>query len=87
VEVEYSPKFLRQYHKLPAEVRELAEEREEIFKNDPFDSRLRTHKLKGKLEGLYSFSLNNKYRITFDFGDGNKIARFHAISNHTIYER
>ena len=87
MKVEYSKKFLRQYNKLPAEVRDLAEEKEEIFKKDPFDSRLRTHKLKGKLNGLYSFSINYRYRIAFDFEGENGKARFHAIGNHTIYER
>jgi addiction module RelE/StbE family toxin len=43
----------------------------EWFINNPFDSRLRTHKLSGKLNGLWSFSLSFELRIVFYFTDDN----------------
>jgi toxin HigB-1 len=39
----------------------------EIFEKDPFNSRLRTHKLTGKLEGLWAFSVNFDCRVIFKF--------------------
>jgi mRNA-degrading endonuclease YafQ of YafQ-DinJ toxin-antitoxin module len=41
------------------------------FINDPFDSRLRTHKLSGKLSGLWSFSLSYDLRVVFFFTEDN----------------
>jgi mRNA-degrading endonuclease YafQ of YafQ-DinJ toxin-antitoxin module len=66
-------------------IKELSEEKEAIFREDPFDHRLRTHKLKGGLGRLYSFSINNKYRIMFELISDDH-AYFHTIGNHDIYE-
>jgi len=38
-----------------------------LFINNPFDDRLRTHKLSGKLKSLWSFSINYDLRIVFFF--------------------
>jgi mRNA-degrading endonuclease YafQ of YafQ-DinJ toxin-antitoxin module len=37
----------------------------EIFKEDIFDKRLRTHKLKGALSEYYAFSISYSDRIVF----------------------
>lgn len=34
---------------------------------DPFDPKLRTHKLKGKLSGSWACWIDYEYRIVFDF--------------------
>ncbi|MDO8482308.1 MAG: type II toxin-antitoxin system mRNA interferase toxin, RelE/StbE family [bacterium] len=81
----YSGKFERLYAKLPEDVKLLAETREKIFLADPFDARLRTHKLHGRFAGFLAFSLNYKYRVVFDFYKDD-IVRFHAIGLHDIYE-
>ncbi len=39
----------------------------EIFAQYPFDERLRTHKLTGKLEGLWAFSVAFDCRVIFSF--------------------
>jgi len=38
-----------------------------IFGDDPFSSSLKTHLLKGKLHGLWSFSVTYEYRVLFEF--------------------
>lgn len=38
-----------------------------LFSENPFDPRLRTHKLTGKLEGLWASSVTYDYRIIFRF--------------------
>ncbi|WP_373479884.1 type II toxin-antitoxin system YafQ family toxin [Geminocystis sp.] len=53
----------------------------EIFKNNPFDSRLKTHKLSGKLKDLWSFSIEYDQRVVFYFIDTDKIV-FIDIGNH-----
>jgi mRNA-degrading endonuclease YafQ of YafQ-DinJ toxin-antitoxin module len=37
----------------------------EVFKEDIFDKRLRTHKLKGVLNDYYAFSISQSDRIVF----------------------
>ncbi|MDI9562009.1 MAG: type II toxin-antitoxin system mRNA interferase toxin, RelE/StbE family [Pseudomonadota bacterium] len=39
----------------------------EIFVKDPFQPSLRTHKLTGKLEGLWAFSVSYDCRVIFKF--------------------
>lgn len=78
-------KFDRQYKKLPNFIKDIAEKKFDIFLSDPFDSRLKTHKLTGALVGYLAFSLNQDYRIIFDF-DEKGDARFYQVGTHDIYE-
>lgn len=82
----YSAKFIRQYRKLTGEVKNDFEARELIFRGDNFDARLKTHKLHGRFDGFFSFSVNYKYRIVFEYINNKKDVRFHVIGNHDIYE-
>ena len=49
------------------QVEEVFWEKVDIFLSDPFDQRLRTHKLSGKLKNLWSFSLGYDFRVIFYF--------------------
>lgn len=85
MKIVYSPRFARRYKKLPLEVKDKAEKQESIFRKDPFDKRLKTHKLSGNLSDFWSFSVDYDYRIIFEFGDGS-IVYFHTVGTHDIYE-
>ncbi len=63
----YSNRFAKEYKKLPTHIKDKAEKLEEIFRNDPFDDRLKTHKLSGELKNFWAFSINHNYRIIFEF--------------------
>lgn len=76
MEVIYPPKFVRQYKKLPEQIKDIAEKKFEIFLSNPFDRRIKTHKLSGALEGFLAFSINQEYRIIFDM-DKSGNARFY----------
>ena len=39
----------------------------ELFSRNPFHPRLRTHKLSGKLEGLWAFTVAYDCRVVFKF--------------------
>lgn len=54
-----------------------------IFTKDPFDSRLDTHKLHGKLKDKWSFSIDNRLRVLFEFDNNDVI--FLDVGNHRIY--
>ena len=82
----YSPTFYKQYKRLPDLVKIFAHKKEYIFKQNPFDPRLHTHKLQGQLAGFWSFSINYHYRIIFEFVNASAV-QFHSIGTHEIYER
>ena len=65
-------------------IQQRAKEREKIFRNNPFDPRLDTHKLHGRLNGQWSFWITGKVRIMFEFDNGDVI--FLDIGDHGIYQ-
>ena len=85
MEIEYSPKFSRQFKKLSKEIKESALKGEKLFRANPFDSKLRTHKLQGRMKEYWAFSISYDYRIGFTFIDSD-LVRFHAIGSHDIYK-
>lgn len=77
-------RFEHTWSQLTIEEKTLAELREQIFRNNVFDSRLKTHKLKGKLKYLWSFCITYRHRVLFEFL--NKDAVFlHDMGSHDIY--
>jgi mRNA-degrading endonuclease YafQ of YafQ-DinJ toxin-antitoxin module len=56
--VYYAPLFARQLRKLPKAIQETAIRCEAVFCRDPFHPSLKTHKLSGTLQGIWSFSLD-----------------------------
>ena len=82
--IKISPRFEKNYKKLPKKVKEKAKEKEAIFRDNPFDSQLKTHKLKGKEKGCWAFWINDSYRIKFIFISDNEVL-FLNIGTHEIY--
>lgn len=80
-----SSHFERAFKKLPKALKEQALRREKYFRANAFDPRLKTHKLKGHLEGFWSFSLNYSHRILFEFLGDSEVA-FVDIGDHQIYQ-
>lgn len=85
MKIYYSSKFAKEYKKLPTKIKVAAEKKEKIFRLDPFDARLKTHKLSGKLKDYYSFSIDFKHRIIFEFAPEDTIW-FHSVGTHGIYD-
>jgi len=85
MEIEYSPRFQRAFKKLPRAVKEKALVCEKIFRKNPFDPKLKTHKLHGDMKEYWAFSISFGYRIGFTFLSG-KLVRFHDIGTHDIYK-
>ena len=55
----------------------------DLFITDPFDPKLKTHKLSGKLKNLWSFSIENDVRVVFFFTeDKPKKAVFVDLGSH-----
>ena len=84
--VYYHPHFQRSWWKLDRQSKKLAEERVVLFKRDPFSVRLDTHHLHGKLKRQWSFSVDGRNRILFEFLNTAKTeVVFLDIGDHRIY--
>ncbi len=60
-------------------------ERTELFKNNPFDPKLRTHKLSGKLKDLWSFSIEYDLRVIFAFARQDQVIFVDIGSHKEVY--
>ena len=83
--IEYSPKFQRLYKKLPREICSLIKKKIALLVKDPFDQKLKTHKLSGSLKDYWAISIDYRYRIIFTFESEN-IIRLHMCGDHSIYQ-
>lgn len=85
IEISFSKSFKRAFKRRIAENKEREERfwtKVEVFKENPFSSTLRTHKLSGKLKDLWSFSVEYDTRVIFYFVDENRVI-FLDIGTHT----
>lgn len=74
------------FHRLDPQLQMRARERIMMFERDSFDSRLDTHRLHGKLKNQWSFSVDVRNRILFEFLDKKKgDVVFLDIGDHSIY--
>lgn len=76
--------FRRKFKKLDSRIQRVAIEKEKIFRNDPFNDQLKTHKLHGKYKHFWAFSVTTVYRIMFDFIEDNRVA-YIDIDTHAMY--
>lgn len=82
--IHLTERFEREYRRLRKAIQELAQRKEIIFRENPFDPRLETHKLHGKDKEVWSFSVNRSYRIKFIFLTPQSVL-FLEIGTHEIY--
>lgn len=80
----YSSQFVQSLSQLSTIDKNLIAKRETIFRNNCFDTRLKTHKLKGGLKHFWAFSISYKKRIIFEFLKSGEIL-FHFVGDHSIY--
>lgn len=84
VEISFSSSFQRVFKKRikgNAALEAKFWQKVEQFTQDPFDQRLKTHKLSGKLKDLWSFSVEYDERVLFYFA-GEGMVVFVDIGNH-----
>jgi len=65
--IRVSPKFEKNYQRLPQKIKEKAKEREVIFRKNPFRPLLKAHKLSGKDKECWAFWITYSIRIKFIF--------------------
>ena len=81
--IHYTSNFVKKWKKLRNKGRML--ERIQTFRENPYSSKLKTHKLKGSLAKYWSFSINYKERILFGFKKKNEVV-FYDFGSHDIYK-
>jgi len=57
----------------------------ELFSKNPFNPRLRTHKLTGKLDGLWALSVEYDCRVIFKFLNKDEILLIDIGSHDEVY--
>lgn len=82
--VVHSPKFQRSLHALPLDLIDKVVGRIALAQKDMFHPSLRTHKLHGKLLGLWSFSVDQKYRVIFELTRSSIILI--DVGDHDVYQ-
>ena len=84
VRIHYTSDFRKSYHKLPSRIQDIIDRKDIFFREDPFHPILRTHKLHGPLNGLWSFWITREYRVLFEFAKDGAI--FYDVGTHGIYQ-
>ncbi|MDO8575123.1 MAG: type II toxin-antitoxin system mRNA interferase toxin, RelE/StbE family [bacterium] len=85
LKINYTPFFIRAYDKLDKNLKTEIKEKIELLKNINNHQTLKVHKLHGRLAKKYSFYINYKVRIVFEYIDKNNVL-LHALGDHDIYK-
>jgi addiction module RelE/StbE family toxin len=75
-------KKLKKFIKKNSALKPMLKEKLKILQENPFDPRLKTHKLSGPLKDFYSFWLTYEYRIVIKIYPKEKLIEFYAIGTH-----
>lgn len=78
-------RFKKSFRRLHSRIQKKAIEKTTIFKINPFNARIDTHKLHGEKKEEWAFSIDYSYRISFIFLEGDKVI-FTDIGTHDIYK-
>ena len=85
--IHFDSAFEKRWHKylqgLTEEQKEHLKKRLAIFKEDVFDKRLKTHRLKGNLKDYYAFSISYSDRIVFRIIENSSVY-FVDVGTHDI---
>lgn len=84
--VYYATGFKKALDKLASAEKDRAKNKLQLFRRDPFNPQLKTHKLSGKLQQYWSFSITYQLGILFEFIDKESVGLI-DIGTHQIYRR
>ncbi len=88
IEFIWDKNFKRNYKKKifrNAELKSKFNQSIKVFSEDPFNVKLKTHKLSGTLKDCWAFSIDYDCRIIFKFLDKNKVLLIDIGSHDEIY--
>jgi addiction module RelE/StbE family toxin len=82
MQVNFKPKFVKQYNKLSHKMQKQFDERLELFIEDPTTYLLNVHSLKGKYAGFWSINISGDLRAIYTY-EGDTIIVFMLIGTHS----
>ena len=88
IEATWDKGFKRSYKKRirnSSRLRKSFWESMEVFLENPFSTSLRTHKLSGKLTGLWAFTVEEDCRIVFEFLGEDRVLLIDVGSHDEVY--
>jgi len=85
VSLYYTTKFKKKLKDFPTKERANFLKKFKTFLDDPFEPSLKTHKLAGKLDNYWSFSLNYNLRVLFRFVNDTAVELI-DMGGHDIYK-
>lgn len=85
MEINLSSRFKKSFHTLHPRIQKKTIEKAFVFKTNPFNLSLDTHKLHGNKKEEWAFSIDYSYRISFIFLEDKKVI-FTDIGTHDIYK-
>ena len=80
--LQYTPRFKKQYKKLPTKFQQQFDERLKIFVQDPTNPILRVHPLKGQHRGYWSMNVSGDLRAIY-LNKGDELVIFAFIGTHS----
>jgi mRNA-degrading endonuclease YafQ of YafQ-DinJ toxin-antitoxin module len=81
----YAPAFVKQFKKVEVSLQEEVLEKIKLFQDGNNHQSLKMHKLHGEFKACYSFSVNYKIRIVFEYLSKNEVALL-ALGDHDLYK-
>jgi mRNA-degrading endonuclease YafQ of YafQ-DinJ toxin-antitoxin module len=87
IDVLYTQPFIKEFNSLEKDLQDEVYEKIESFKDGRNHPQLKVHKLKGRLKNKYSFSVNYKIRIVFEYTLSKKEVALLSIGDHNVYKR
>ena len=85
IKIVYAPIFVKKLNKLHKNIQDEVLDKVELFKNKDNHSVLKVHKLHGKFRNSFSFYINYKIRIIFEWGNDSEV-NFLSIGDHDLYK-
>ena len=81
-----SSRFQRAYKQLPEHIKNDFDKKIKIFIQNPRDSRLHSHKLKGNFQDYLAFNLRDGFRVFFEFSTQDAVNLLH-VGPHDEYRK
>lgn len=88
IEFIWDPKFKRSYKKTVAKHSTLKakfNQQIKLFQANPFDPKLKTHKLSGTLQDCWAFSIEYDCRVIFKFNEKDRILLIDIGTHEEVY--
>jgi len=86
IQILYHPKFIKEFKKLPLNIKEKLISLEILLKENEFHPSLHTKKLSGKLKHMYSFRITREYRVIFNYTSFDEVMFLSVRHRKDIYK-